>query len=131
MAVADAWRRRGHEAVLLDPYQLVSENVAMNVGDLYVKLVQHSPRLFGCVYSLGEAYRRMPSIPPVYWANGKAAFNMQEYLETHRFDWIVMTHMYPGAHLGPPAGQDGVTQDRFGLHGLYLHSLMEESNCDY
>ena len=131
MAVADAWRRRGHEAVLLDPYQLVSEKVAMNVGDLYVKLVQHSPRLFGCVYSLGEAYRRMPIHSPVYWANGKAAFNMQEYLETHRFDWIVMTHMYP-AHI-----LDHL-RDKMALPKTVLVStdytcipFMEESNCDY
>ena len=55
-AVADELESRGHTVTVLDPYQLVGKNTAGHVGNLYIKLVQRSPRLFGCLYSLGDAY---------------------------------------------------------------------------
>ena len=48
-AVFEALTERGHHAVRMDPYTLVSEELANKVGQTYIKLVQKSPKLFGSV----------------------------------------------------------------------------------
>lgn len=72
-AVFEALTKRGHHAVRMDPYTLVSEELANKVGQTYIKLVQKSPKLFGAVYDLGNAYRKLPGRSPVYHINGKMA----------------------------------------------------------
>ena len=72
-AVFEALTERGHHAVRMDPYTLVSEELANKVGQTYIKLVQKSPKLFGAVYDLGNAYRKLPGRSPVYHINGKMA----------------------------------------------------------
>lgn len=46
-AVFEALTERGYHAVRMDPYTLVSEELANKVGQTYIKLVQKSPKLFG------------------------------------------------------------------------------------
>ena len=94
-AVFEALTERGHHAVRMDPYTLVSEELANKVGQTYIKLVQKSPKLFGAVYDLGNAYRKLPGRSPVYHINGKMAPYMQKYLTEHLTDVIVCTHLYP------------------------------------
>ena len=94
-AVFEALTERGHHAVRMDPYTLVSEELANKVGQTYIKLVQKSPKLFGAVYDLGNAYRMLPGRSPVYHINGKMAPYMQKYLAEHLTDVIVCTHLYP------------------------------------
>lgn len=94
-AVFEALTKRGHHAVRMDPYTLVSEELANKVGQTYIKLVQKSPKLFGAVYDLGNAYRKLPGRSPVYHINGKMAPYMQKYLAEHLTDVIVCTHLYP------------------------------------
>ena len=94
-AVFEALTERGHHAVRMDPYTLVSEELANKVGQTYIKLVQKSPKLFGAVYDLGNAYRKLPGRSPVYHINGKMAPYMQKYLAEHQTDVIVCTHLYP------------------------------------
>ena len=94
-AVFEALTERGHHAVRMDPYTLVSEELANKVGQTYIKLVQKSPKLFGAVYDLGNAYRKLPGRSPVYHINGKMAPYMQKYLAEHLTDVIVCTHLYP------------------------------------
>lgn len=94
-AVFEALTKRGHHAVRMDPYTLVSEELANKVGLTYIKLVQKSPKLFGAVYDLGNAYRKLPGRSPVYHINGKMAPYMQKYLAEHLTDVIVCTHLYP------------------------------------
>ena len=73
----------------------MSEELANKVGQTYIKLVQKSPKLFGAVYDLGNAYRKLPGRSPVYHINGKMAPYMQKYLAKHLTDVIVCTHLYP------------------------------------
>ena len=94
-AVFEALTERGHHAVRMDPYTLVSEELANKVGQTYIKLVQKSPKLFGAVYDLGNAYRKLPGRSPVYHINGKMAPYMQKYLAEHLTDVIVCTHLHP------------------------------------
>lgn len=93
-AVFEALTERGHHAVRMDPYTLVSEELANKVGQTYIKLVQKNPKLFGAVYDLGNAYRKLPGRSPVYHINGKMAPYMQKYLAEHLTDVIVCTHLY-------------------------------------
>ena len=64
---------RGHHVEMFDPYSLISSRLASGIGNVYIKLVQKSPKLFGFVYRLGEVYRRLPFRSPVYFINKKLA----------------------------------------------------------
>ena len=122
----------GHSAVFLDPYQLVGDRTAVLVGNLYIKLVQKAPWLFGLVYSLGQAYRRLPFRSPVYWANGKVARYMEEFLDKHHFDVIIMTHIFP-AQILANLKRRGRKLPRTILIATDYTCIpfMEESDCDY
>lgn len=94
-AVQEAMTRRGHHAVLMDPYDLVSIRLSRAVGSSYVRMVQFSPALFGVVYRLGDAFRNLPIPSPVYGVNIAMAGKMEAYLRQHHYDVIVCTHVYP------------------------------------
>lgn len=131
-AVADELERRGHTVTFLDPYQLAGKNAAATIGNLYIKLVRKSPKLFGFVYALGEVYRRFPIHSPVYWINGKMAASMQRFLEEHPFDVIVMSHMYP-AHILSNLKENHISIPKTVLIATDYTCIpfMEETACDY
>ncbi len=131
-AVAEALSDRGHTAIRLDPYQLVSDSLAETVGNAYIKLVQKSPRLFGAVYGLGNAYRRLPVRSPVYHINGKMAPHMQRYLQENHFDAIISTHVFPAEILTHMRhnGLD-VPKNIFIATDYTCIPFTEESECDF
>lgn len=131
-AVAEALSDRGHAVTRLDPYQLVSDSLAVTVGNAYIKLVQKSPRLFGAVYGLGNAYRRLPIHSPVYQINGKMVPHMQRYLQEHRFDVVVSTHVFP-AEILTHMKHDGlrIPKSIFVATDYACIPFTEESDCDF
>ena len=130
-AVADELKDRGHTVTFLDPYQLVGNNTADHVGNVYIKLVQRSPRLFGCFYALGESYRKFPIHSPVYWVNGKMADAMQRYLEEHHYDCIIMTHMFPAHILAHLKNRTPLPKTALVATDYTCVPFMEETDCDY
>ncbi len=115
----------------MDPYALVGDTAADTVGNLYIKLVQHSPKLFGCLYALGNGYRKLPLHSPVYWANGKIADSMGRYLQEHPCDCIIMTHMFPAHTLAHLKGKIPLPKTVLVATDYTCIPLMEESDCDY
>ena len=68
-AMKEALEARGHSADVLNPYTLKTNKLAKIIDVVYVRLVQISPTLFGRVYKIGDAYRRLPWRSPVYFVN--------------------------------------------------------------
>lgn len=95
LAILEELKRRGHCAEMKDPFRLSQNFIAKNIGAFYVKVVQKHPRLFGFAYRLGMLVTKMPFLSPVYYANGKMADLMQQYLEEHPADVVVAPHLYP------------------------------------
>lgn len=131
-AVAEELTRRGHTVTALDPYDLVSNDLAAKIGNMYIRLVQKAPSLFGAVYRLGDAYQNLPFHSPVYWMNGKMGKYMQKYLTEHSFDIIISTHIFPGeifAHMK----KDGYSVPRVILIATDYTSIpfTEETNSDF
>ncbi len=95
LAVLEELRRRGHQAILKDPFSLSKNFIARNVGTAYVKLVQKNPKAFGALYHLGMLVTKFHFKSPVYYLNGLMAGHMADFLEQGRFDAVVMPHLYP------------------------------------
>ena len=98
-AVEAEARRRGHNVTMMNPIDLCGEKAAQLVDSAYISIAQRSPRSFGFVYALGNAYRRLPWRSPVYFANGKGAEALEGYLQEHPADAVITTHVYPGEML--------------------------------
>ena len=96
LAVKEELERRGHHAVMIDPYSLAGPKVERAVSNTYVKTVQKAPRLFGVAYWLGNEVRRIPGHSPVYAANKAMCGKMQAYLSANRYDIVLMPHVFPG-----------------------------------
>ena len=94
-ALKEELTARGHHVDMMDPYALISRKFANNVGNVYVKTVQHSPRFFGIIYSLGNLVRKIPGQSPVYYANIQVAKKLEAYLAEHHYDVILMPHLFP------------------------------------
>ncbi len=95
-AVQEEMLRRGHSAVMMDPYSLAGPHVERAVDNGYIRLAQRTPHLFGMIYRLGDGYRRLPGHSPVYHVNKLMRGRMQAFLDAHHFDVILMPHVYPG-----------------------------------
>lgn len=93
-AVKEELLRRGHNAVMLDPYTLDPTWKAAHVGSFYVFTAKYFPYAFGAAYCLGTWLSRLPITSPMYFANRKAARKLGEYLKENRYDVIAMTHFY-------------------------------------
>ncbi len=94
-AVMEELARRGHHAVMLNPYTLQSSRLAGKIDRVYISTVKKAPRVFGMVYQLGEAYRKLPWRSPVYYINRGMVPIMREYLSRHTFDVVFMPHLFP------------------------------------
>lgn len=94
-AVAEELTRRGHHAVMINPYILQSEQLAERINRIYISAVQKAPLLFGTAYGIGQLYRQLPFRSPVYFANRAMTSALQEYLTQHHFDIIITPHLFP------------------------------------
>lgn len=95
LAILEELKCRGHHVEMQDPFRLSQNFIAKHIGSFYVKVVQKHPRLFGVAYRLGMLVTKMPFLSPVYYANGKMADLMQQYLKEHPADVVVAPHLYP------------------------------------
>ncbi len=129
-AIYDELKSRGHQVTFMDPYDLVSKRLTDHVDDLYIKIVQTSPKAFGFLYDLGEMHRKLPIHSPVYWINGKIADLMEGYLRSHYFDYIVMTHMYPAHILAHLKNKIILPKTILIATDYTCIPFMEETDCD-
>ena len=98
-AVEEELLRRGVRTTRMNPYTLKSEQLAHRIDQSYIRLVQTMPQLFGAVYALGNWYRKVPLHSPVFALNAKMVPYLNEFLSTHHFDVILLTHFFPGGIL--------------------------------
>ena len=88
-AVREELIRRGHRAVMMNPYVLRGQGLAGKIDHMYIATAQKAPRAFGAVYEAGELYRRLPFRSPVYYANQAMISQMEEYLGANHFDVVI------------------------------------------
>ena len=93
-AIAEELDTRGHHTVICNPYTLKSSKLAENIDKTYIAAARDIPGTFGCVYKLGDLYRRLPFRSPVYFINHGMDEILQRYLQTRHFDVVIMTHLF-------------------------------------
>lgn len=95
LAIKEELELRGHTAQMLNPYSLKSEKTERIINQVYIKTVQKAPRVFGAVYALGNAYRRLPFRSPVYFVNGGMAKRLEGLFKEENPDIVIMPHVFP------------------------------------
>ena len=131
-AVAQELQRRGHSVTFLNAYDLKDRKTSTRINNAYIRIAQLVPGLFGAIYFLGEAYRRLPIPSPVYWANGKMSGYLQRLLDEHHFDTIVATHTFPAQTLTAMKRKGTPLPKTYFIATDYTCTpFEEESDCDY
>ena len=130
-AVAEEVKRRGHHAVMLNPYTLHSDQTADRINRAYLFLAQKAPGMFGAVYGAGELYRRLPFRSPVYFANRAMVPVLRKYLEEHHVDVILTPHLFP-AEILTNMKQEGFPTPAFIFIATDYSCIpfTEETDCD-
>ncbi|MGN1432800.1 MAG: glycosyltransferase [Ruminococcus sp.] len=130
-AVMEELKRRNHNAVMLNPYNLRSKKLAGKINNVYIYLAQKAPRFFGVVYGAGQFYRKLPFRSPVYFINHLMVSTLSEYLEENHFDIIIMTHLFP-AEIITNMKNDGITVPKTMFIGTDYTCIpfTEETDCD-
>lgn len=95
MAIKEELELRGHNVLMLNPYSLKSQRTERIINQAYIKIVQKVPRVFGAVYAMGNAYRRLPLRSPVYFANGGMALLLDGLFKAEKPDIVIMPHVFP------------------------------------
>lgn len=130
-AIMEEMHIRGHSATMLNPYTLYSRNLAAKIDNLYVSMVQSRPRLFGAVYSAGQMYRKLPCKSPVYYVNRRMVPIMENYLSSHHYDVIVMTHLYAAEIItNMKNGNIQIPKSIFVSTDYVCIPFTEETECD-
>lgn len=93
-AVREVLMQKGVETDFIDPIQLKNEKIKNTVSELYNNIIKISPKFFGAIYKIGDAYNstRLPS--PVYYANASYAKALNEYITKNNFDGVLCSHLY-------------------------------------
>lgn len=130
-AVMEELKRRNHNAVMLNPYNLRSKKLAGKINNAYIYLAQKAPRFFGAVYGAGQLYRKLPFRSPVYFINHCMVSTLGEYLEQNHFDIIIMTHLFP-AEIITNMKSDGIPVPKTMFIGTDYTCIpfTEETDCD-
>lgn len=131
-AVADELIRRGHHAVMLDPYALVGRPMEYAVSGVYVEIAKKTPSLFGKMYGLSDKFREIPGKSPIYYANLLMGDRLADYLATHRVDVILMPHVFP-AQIVAGLRRRGIALPTtvFLATDYTCVPFVEEGDCDY
>ena len=95
MAIMEELERRGHHAVMINPYTLQGVALARRIDEAYIVTARRTPKAFGTLYNAGELYRKLPFRSPVYFANRGMVSVMERYLAEHSFDIVIMPHLFP------------------------------------
>ncbi len=131
-AIKEELTLRGHNAVMINPYNLAGEKLPKRVDGAYIKLATDAPRAFGLMYSLGEAVRQLPGLSPIYWANGLMAQRMEEYLSSNNYDVAIMPHLFPAEILTfLKRRAKRVPKTVFIATDYSCIPFTEETDCDY
>ena len=131
-AVQAEMQRRGHCVTFMNAFDLKGRKTSRFINSAYICIAQRVPRLFGAIYSLGDAYRRLPVKSPVYWANGKMAQYMERLLDAHHYDAIVASHTFPAQTL-TKMKREGIPLPKtfFVATDYTCTPFEEETDCDF
>ena len=110
-AMKEALEARGHSADVLNPYTLKTNKLAKIIDVVYVRLVQISPTLFGCVYKIGDAYRRLPWRSPVYFVTDYVCTPFTE--ETNCDAYVI-----PSRHVRYDFSRRGIPEEKIKALGI-------------
>ncbi|MGN0494226.1 MAG: glycosyltransferase [Acutalibacteraceae bacterium] len=131
LAIKEELERRGHTALMLNPYSLKSERTKRIINQVYIKTVQKAPRVFGAVYALGNAYRRLPFRSPVYFANGGMAKRLDVFFKVEKPDIVIMPHVFPAEIITNMKSRGmSVPKTVFVSTDYTCVPFTEETNCD-
>lgn len=130
-AILEQMEKRGHHAVMCNPYGLKSDRLENGINNLYISAARDFPRGFGTAYRLGDLYRRLPFRSPVYFVNHGMNTVLQEYLSGNHFDVVLMTHLFP-AEILTNMKQHGISVPAaiFVATDYVCTPFTEETECD-
>ena len=130
-AVKEELEQRGHTVKMLNPYDLKSSKTSKKIDELYIKTVRISPKLFGAVYALGNAYRRLPFRSPVYFANASMVKRLENLFEKEKPDVVFMPHIFPAEIITNMKNRSITTPKTFFIATDYTCTpFTEEADCD-
>ena len=95
LAVKEALESRGHRVDLLNPMSF-SSRAASRITTLTSALYSGLPGSSAALTSQGKHTGGMPVRSPVYQANRAAEKVMEQYLNSHCYQVILATHVFPG-----------------------------------
>ena len=121
-AIKEELERHGDSVLMLNPYDLAGKHTAKRIDETYIKTVQAAPRVFGAVYSAGNAYRNLPFRSPVYFANAAM---------TKKPDVVFMPHIFPAEIITNMKNRGmAVPKTVFIATDYTCISFTEETDCD-
>lgn len=132
LAIKERFELEGHEAIMFDYLTLAGSRVSKWVGKLYVNTVKYMPKIFGKVYELGMFVSKRVKKSPVYYVNAKMGKYLNEYLDEHQYDAIIMPHLYPAETITYMKSKNISLPLTLGIATDYTCiPFWEETNCDY
>lgn len=93
--LADAAGLLGMEAKVVDYLGLAGKISQQMLGASYVRVVQHTPELFGAAYTVAGKISSARRHSPIYAMNMLLARALENYLRENAWDVILCPHLYP------------------------------------
>ncbi len=130
-AVLDELIKRGHNAVMINPYSLCKHKVENKINNTYISVAKTMPKFFGFIYGIANLYRLLPVKSPVYHLNRLMSDTMQEYLANNHTDIIITPHLFPAEIITGMKQKDmSVPLTMFIATDYTCIPFTEETECD-
>lgn len=140
-ALEESFRKKGHDAEVLDPFSLLGglrgRATSSFINNLYIRSVQFAPKLFAFTYKLGEIYwrvfkHRQKVKSPVYYANYSCWKPLERLFIREQYDAVITTHLYPGEMLAGMKEHGMFVPESFWVSTDYnCIPFTNEAKCDH
>ena len=130
-AVKEALDARGHKTEFLDMLRVFGEPGPISIEGLLNTISTKAPDVFGLMYKAGEMFSSTGVTSPVYVANMRHAKQLLEFIQTHAYDAVVCSHLFPMETLTFLRRRDALSVKCYGILSDYACiPFLEETALD-
>lgn len=130
-AVAAELSDRGIPCDVRDVLDFKSKKAGKRASKLYGYAVKRTPRLFGCVYSLGALYDRLRLPSPLYAVNARSASALNAFLGQGGYTGVICMHIFAMETMTAVRRTFGSSLPCYGVITDYtIHPFVKDTNLD-
>lgn len=131
-AMYEAFINHNVECEFLDVFSFGNKMITQAIKNSFNTIAVKTPKVFGSMYKAGDLISSNKHKSPVYFANALYANNLGKYINDHKIDVVVSSHLFPMEALTYLKKSKKIKAKLYGISTDYTCiPFLEETSLDY